>query len=187
MEGSMTGRRRRWARFLGRAALTAGVFALALTAATCGGDDDDSSSGHPTTTESREAAVKADYLAFADMGARLLKAPDEADPEIATRTTGSAMSDLIASLKALRTAGLRYELGPDYAHHVQSVDLNGDKATLDVCIVDDSKQVEAATGKVTAEGTTTVQWTVEMRKKNQYWLVEKVTEESVQQGVRRCD
>jgi hypothetical protein len=163
------------------------VGVLALTAGTCSSDDDsDSTSDRTTTTVSPETEVETAYLAFADMGARLLQAPDPGDPEIGERTTGTAMTEFIAGLRSLQDAGLEYQLGSEYSHDVRSVRLTGDNAALDVCVVDDSKQVNAATGEVTAEGATTVRWTVEMRRENGAWLVAKITEDDVQEGVTEC-
>ena len=160
---------------------------LALAAGTCHSDDDaDSTSDRTTTTVSPESEVETAYLAFADMGARLLQAPDPDDPEIAERTTGTAMTEFIAGLRSLQDVGLEYQLGPEYSHVVRSVQLTGNNAVLDVCVVDDSKQVNAATGEVTVEGVTTVHWTVEIRREDGAWLVAKITEDDVQEGITEC-
>jgi hypothetical protein len=187
MEGSMTGRRRRWARFLGRAALTAGVFALALTAATCGGDDDDSS-GHPTTTESPQAAVKADYLAFWDMAVRLAEAPDPADPELTKRASGDALDDLVKGLTTLKAADQHSVFGPRYTHDVLSVQINGKKATVEDCAVDDSKIVDASTGEVVDQSVVTERLEVELvQSDNNSWLVNSSSRKDAREGAVACD
>jgi hypothetical protein len=163
------------------AIITTALLALGFA---CNSDDDDTSSS-TTTTTSPEAEVEAAYLAFADMGARLLQDPDPSDPEIDERTTGQAKEGLVASLQSLSDARLRFEIGPDYSHDVEAVDLNGDDAVLDVCVIDDSKQVDDS-GQVTAEGVTTVDWTVEMQRDDDMWLVADITENEVQEGMAEC-
>jgi hypothetical protein len=166
-------------------AMIAAAF-LALVAGTCQSDDDSSAPSRTTTTRSPETEVETSYLAFADMGARLLQDPDPTDPEIGERAAGDAKDELVASLQALRDAGLRYELGPEYAHQVLSTEIQGSGAVVDVCVIDDSKQVNAASGEVTAEGVTTVSWTVNMLREDDSWLVQEITEDRVQEGVAEC-
>ena len=79
--------RPRFIRTTALAILTGLFLALVVGPASCKSDDD-SDSGSTKKDE-----VKAAYLAYWKMGARLLEAPDPTDPEIPQRTTtGKARS-----------------------------------------------------------------------------------------------
>lgn len=166
------------------------LLVVVLTGATCSSDDDDAADdtgpSSTPTTQSPEAEVEAAYLAFAEMGERLLQAPDPEDPEIAERTTGEARAELEGGLRSLRDSGMRYVLGEAYGHDVLSTEVDADQAVLKVCVVDDSRQVDSA-GEVIAEGTTTVEWTVEMQRPSSEWLVASIIEDQVREGVVECE
>ena len=147
---------------------------------------DDDGSDPTSTTLSQEDQVEAAYLAFADMGARLLENPDPDDPEIAQRTSGEAQADLIAGLRTLVANGQAFDLGPLYSQDVLDVTLVGASATANVCVVEDSKRVDVATGQVVASGITTVDWTVTLQRDGNNWLVEEIEEGEVREGVVEC-
>jgi len=147
---------------------------------------DDDGSDPTSTTLSPGDQVEAAYLAFADMGARLLENPDPDDPEIAQRTSGEAQADLIAGLRTLVANGQRYELGPEYSHDVLAVTVDGVTATAEVCVIDDSRLVDASTGEVLAEGPTSVAWTVTLVMRDERWLIDQIVEGDVEEGADRC-
>lgn len=171
------------------AALVA-VVVLVVAVGPCTDDDDPATPPPPTdpttTTLSPEQQVQEAYEAFARMGARLLQAPDPNDHEIAQRATGKAREDLISGLTALRESNQRYELGPQYAHEVLSVRLNGDTAVLEVCLVDDVRLLDVATGSTVGAGVTTSWSTVALTQVDQAWLVSSVTEDRVEEGETEC-
>jgi hypothetical protein len=173
--------------------LAATAVVLLLGATSCSDDDDDTAESSSTsstttpTTVSPEAEVKTAYKAFADMGARLLQAPNPEDPEIAQRTSGEAQADLITGLTQLRDAGQHYELGPQYGQEVLSVALTNTGATGKVCVVDDVQLLDNATGNVLGEGTTTARWTVSLVEPDEQWLVETIAEEEIGEGALPCD
>ncbi|HEY3141073.1 MAG TPA: hypothetical protein VGJ86_08080 [Acidimicrobiales bacterium] len=172
--------------------LAATAVVLLLGATSCSDDDDDTAESSSTsstttpTTVSPEAEVKTAYKAFADMGARLLQAPNPEDPEIAQRTSGEAQADLITGLTQLRDAGQHYELGPQYGQEVLSVALTDTGATGKVCVVEDS-QLVASSGEVLAQGVTTVVWTVDLVEPAGTWFVDRIVEGEVQEGAVPCN
>lgn len=157
----------------------------ALAACSCSTDDDDPPP--PTTEETKEEEVETAYLAFAEMGARLLAAPNPDDPEIRERTSGEAQANLIDGLTSLRDANERYELGPNYEHEVLSIDVADGSATAVVCVVDDIRLLDAATGDVKGQGTTTAQWTVSLIRSNPTWVIDRIDESELGQGVLPCE
>lgn len=178
----------------GRTLALVATVALALSAATCGDDEDppddttstteaDSSS---STTLSPEEEVEAAYLAFADMGTRLLQAPNPEDPEIAQRASGEALGDLVDGLTTLRASNQRYELGPAYGQEVLGVSVTADSATAEVCVIEDSSRVEATTGEEIARGVTTSRWSATLLRTDQGWLVDEITEEENWDGEVAC-
>lgn len=177
----------------GRIAALAIALALALAAATCGDDEDPpdrttstTESSSSSTTPSPEDEVEAAYLAFAEMGARLLQAPNPDDPEIAQRASGEALGDLVDGLTTLRASNQRYELGPNYGHDVLSVDAQQDTAVAEVCVVDDVSLVNSATGATEGTGITTAWSTVTLIRSGDGWLVDNITENRAEEGVVEC-
>jgi len=147
---------------------------------------DDDGSDPTSTTLSQEDQVEAAYLAFADMGARLLENPDPDDPEIAQRTSGEAQADLIAGLRTLVANGQRYELGPEYSHDVLAVTVDGVTATAEVCVIDDVSLIDVTSGDPLGQGTTTAQWTVTLTRPDDSWVVEQVSEREIGEGALPC-
>jgi hypothetical protein len=174
-----------------RCILLAAAFLLATA---CGDDDTQDSPPDPTTTTtdpttttlSPEEEVETAYLAFANMGARLLQAPDPDDPEIAQRTSGQARDNLVDGLTTLKTSGQHYELGPAYSQQVMSVTVAPSRATAVICVVEDSQLMDTLTGAVVAMGLTTVEWTVTLVPVERSWLVDEIVEGEVQEGAVEC-
>lgn len=163
------------------------LLSLALLAPSTSCNNDEKSTP-PPTTQSKESEVKTAYEDYRDMGARLLEAPDPADPEIPLRTTGKAQADLVAGLQGLKETGRRFELGPAYMHDVLSVVIqDASQATASVCVVDDAALLEGPTGQVVAEGVTTALWEVSLVLLDGEWRVEAVDEGEPKEGVKRCD
>lgn len=170
-----------------RLPLAALALLLALPIApACTGDDNDADDTKPPKDE--RAEVKAAYLAYWDMGERLLEAPNPDDPEIPKRTTGKARTDLVAGLKRLKQEGLRSSLGERYVHDVVGVELRGDDAALvKDCAVDDSSLVRAANGDVVEQSVVTELLQVRLVLRNESWLVESSTRLGAWEGAASCE
>jgi hypothetical protein len=164
---------------------------LALVAGTCQSDDDadDTSptTDRTTTTVSPEAEVEAAYLAFWDMAVRLAGSPNPDDPEIAQRASGDALADLVDGLHALRTANQRTDSGPTTGHDVLAVEVDGDRAHLDDCAVDESRLVDVDTGETKVEATTTTRWAVTAIRRDGRWLVDQFERTDAWEGAVACE
>lgn len=181
----------------------AAALLVALLAVGCGGGDDEESSdptsadGDSTTTsgsgssttasDDPAAEVEAAYLAYWEMGERLLQHPDPDDPEIARRTTGNvrdAMVDSLSTLKAQRQA-VRY--GDLYEHDVISVDVTSEEAEVLDCLVDDGEVIDTSTGDRVAGGLVTVLYRTTMVLEDGQWKASEAIEEETWEGSSTCD
>lgn len=170
------------------AVVVAVAVVLAVTVGPCSNDDEppDATPRSTTTTLSPEQEVEAAYLAFAEMGARLLQEPNPNDPEIAQRATGQAREDLVNGLASLQESNQRYELGPQYGQQVLSMSVGRDQADAEVCVVEDSRRLDATTGEVLAQGVTTAKWAVRLLHTGQQWFVDEITELENWDGEVEC-
>lgn len=172
-----------------RLAATIACAVLVLTGATCSGDDDDAADDTSTTptTESPEAEVEAAYLAYREMVGRLLQAPDPEDPEIDERSIGENREFLVDQLSTLDERDQKLEFGPNYAVEVSSVSVSGRTATLKDCTVDDARTVDASTGEVVSEGTTTELLEATLAFSDSQWRVETIDGIGHWEGVAECE
>lgn len=164
------------------------LLGLVVGPAACGNDDDSSDDPPPTTTSATtESEVESAYLAYWEMGARLLEAPDPDDPEIPERASGEALADLVAGLEALKSANLRSELGSQYAHNVIGVEVENDgRAVVDDCAVDDSRLVDAATGEVVEQSVVTELIRVTMLRDGDRWRADSSVQVDAWEGAVEC-
>jgi hypothetical protein len=174
------------------------IVLVGLLAAGCGGGDDDSSpdtsrrapdsssSTAPPTTRSAESEVEEAYLAYWAMTERLLEAPNPDDPEIAQRATGPVRGQLIDSLTTLRAQDHAVRSGPDYAHSLLSIDVEGDTSLVRDCAVDDAAVVDVLSGETIDERLVTVLLETTLRQEGG-WLVAEVDQQDSWEGKTTCD
>jgi hypothetical protein len=140
--------------------LIAGLVALGMA---CAGDDgnDPQASDTPDAGSddaenlSPEAEVEAAYLAYWDMVNRLSAAPNPEDPDIVDHAAGKALLELVDGLATLVERGHVIRTGPAYAHSVESVEVEGERAVLQDCVIDDSTIEDEGTGEVVGGGEST--------------------------------
>ncbi|HMG43977.1 MAG TPA: hypothetical protein VK611_21775 [Acidimicrobiales bacterium] len=166
------------------ALLAALLFAVTASCSTNDNNNDDDAAD---PTPSPESEVEAAYLAYWEMGARLLEAPDPADPEIPQRTSGEALTNLVNGLTTLKETDQRSELGRMYSHDVIGVRVDGaSRAEVDDCAVDDSRVVNATTGEVVAEGLVTELLRVTLIRDDERWLVDHTSRVDAWEGATDC-
>ncbi|HEY8526849.1 MAG TPA: hypothetical protein VIL48_17895 [Acidimicrobiales bacterium] len=175
------------------------IFVLAaLVAVGCGGGDNgppgstrlpgSSTTTAPTTsTTTVESAVEEAYLAYWEMGERLLQDPDPDDPEILSRTTGRLRAEMIESLTTLRAQGRRVRYGPRYGHHVLSVSVESDVAEVVDCLVDDGEVIDVRTERRVSGGLLTVRHRTTMVREAGAWKASEAAQDGTWEGVSRCD
>jgi hypothetical protein len=169
---------------------------LAVGGCGCGGSDDDpsppttrrppSTTSAPPTTASVESQVEEAYLAYWEMTERLLEAPDPDDPEIAERATGQVLGQLSDSLTTLRAQGHAVRSGPEYAHNLLSVDVQGDTGVVLDCAVDDAAVIDVASSEMVDERLVTVLLETTLRYDG-HWLVAEVDQQDSWEGKTTCD
>lgn len=177
------------------------VLALGVGVGACGGGGNRSSSAtttsHPSSTTSApttsssapddtevRSAYEAASRAFIDAAA----IPDPNFPAVAATHTGPMLEQTRNLLRALRADGrfIRYPPNSRYRIDVKSVEMTGDVARMQVCVVDDGERVERATGQVIAGGIVTVQWTAAMRRVEGAWRLAERREDGRWDGVAGC-
>lgn len=139
-----------------------------------------------TTTLSPEAEVEAAVMAYEAMASRLIQAPDPNDPEIAQRATGENRSHLEAQLQELVALGRAGELGPNTRQTVLHTEVSGDRATVEVCSVDDGVLIEVATGRVLNDDVVTDHSVVTLERADGVWLVAQRSRIEQWEGVTDC-
>jgi hypothetical protein len=173
---------------------------LAVGCGGCGGDggDDGASSSttrrsestaSPTTptTRSPESEVEEAYLAYWEMGERLLEAPDPDDPEIAQRAIDPARGQMVDSLTTLKARDQAVQRGPEYAHNVLSVHVTGETATVRDCVVDDGAVISVVSGATVRERVTTVLLETTLRRDGARWRVSAIDQRDSWEGASTCD
>lgn len=175
------------------------VAALVLVTACSDGSDDASPASTSTTRRSTttttadpataaQSEVKAAYDASSRAFIEAAVIPDPDFPAIAATHTGPMLEQTRNLLRALRADGrfIRYPSNSQYRIDVKTVDITGDVARMNVCVVDDGERVEKATGRVIASGVVTVQWTAAMRRVDGAWRLAERREEARWDGVAGC-
>lgn len=182
-------------------------FAIALAVAAVGACSDDdgtatatestttSSSSRPTTTTTevddtveREVAgaYEAASRAFIDAAA----VPDPNFAAFAATHTGPMYEQRRGVLLGLQAEGrvIRYPPNSQYRIEVdeESIELDGDIARFDVCVVDDGETVVASSGEVVAHGLFTVQVRAAMRRVDGTWRLAERLQNAEWEGVAGC-
>ncbi len=191
------------ARKASRWAATLTALCAVVTTGACGGDGgtDDASPASTTeasepadttvaetttTTLSPEAEVEAAVADYYAMVVLLVQAPDPADPEIAQRATGTNLDRLASNLTQYATLGHVVQRGPNMGQTLIGAEVSGDRATVDVCSVDDSVLIEAATGRVINDDVVTRVITYRLERVDATWLVAETTSGQSWEGVSDC-
>lgn len=194
---------RRWAAPRNRLSAVL-LVALLLFAASCSGDDDAAGTAtrgdstratqRPSTTtildatEATNAEVRAAYEASSRAFIEAAAIPDPNFPALAATHTGPMLDQRRGVLAALKADGrvVRYPTPSRYRIDVESVEIEGDVATLEVCIVDDGETVVAATGEVVAGGLGTVQARAAMQRVDGTWRLAERRQEAEWEGITGC-
>ena len=194
---------RRWAAPRGRT-IAVLLVALPLFAAACSGDDDAAGTAagrdstrttqRPGTTttldpaEAMKAEVKAAYEASSRAFIEAAGIPDPNFPALAATHTGPMLDQRRGVLSALKADGrvVRYPTPSQYRIDVESVEIEGDLATLEVCIIDDGERVVVATGEVVAGGLGTAKARAAMRRIGGLWKLAERVQEAEWEGVAGC-
>lgn len=180
------------------------LFAISVLAAASCADDDGgavasdsttSSSARPPTTsttadpdepldEEVEAAYIASSRAFIDAAA----IPDPNFPALAATHTGPMFEQRHGVLLGLQADGrvIRYPPSSQYRIEVSDIEIDGDVARLEVCVVDDGETVVASSGEVVAHGLFTVQARAAMRRIDGTWRLAERLEDGEWEGIAGC-
>lgn len=162
------------------------------------GDDDDSPSGSTraptssttaapsTTTPTLESEVEAAYLAYWEMGERLLEAPDPDDPEIERRAIDPARGQMADSLTTLRARDRAVRHGPRHAHDVLSVTVQGTTAIVRDCAIDDASIVDLRSGRTVDERLVTALYEATLVKQDSSWRVSEIDQPDGWEGIGGC-
>lgn len=174
----------------------------ALAAAACSDDDggavsNDSSTtstsraSTTTTTDPAEAleaeivdAYEASSRAFIDAAA----VPDPDFPAFVATHVGPMLEQRRTVLRGLQADGriIRYTANSQYRIEVDDIEIDGDVARLDVCVIDDGETVVAATGEVVAGGLGTVQARAAMQRVDGAWRLAERRQEAEWEGIAGC-
>jgi hypothetical protein len=180
---------------------TVAVLAVMLIAGCAGSGDDAAEGDDPSTTSSTptpttpdetlasnpaEAEVEAAYLAYWEMGERLLQAPDPSDPEIDRRTTGEVRGAMVDSLTTLKAQNSAVRYGDQYAHSVLSVEIDAQEAEVRDCLVDDGEVINETSGEAVRSGVVTVLYRTTMVHVGGEWLASDAVREQSWDGVVQC-
>lgn len=182
------------------------VVALALLGAAACSDDDGGAVASDSTTstttrrsttstttdptealaEELDAAYVASSQAFIDAAA----IPDPNFPAFAATHTGPMFEQRRGVLLGLQADGrvIRYPENSQYRIEVdeESIELDGDVARFDVCVVDDGETVVASSGDVVAHGLFTVQARAAMRRVDGTWRLAERLQDAEWEGIAGC-
>ena len=191
--------RRRFASCL--AVVACAIAATALTSCT---DDDGGAVASDSTTTSTtrrsttttttdpadaiEAEVAAAYEAASRAFIDAAAIPDPDFPAFVATHAGPMLEQRRGVLTGLRADGrvIRYPPNSQYRIEVQDIEIDGDVARLDVCVVDDGERVVVSTGEVVAGGVGTVQARAAMQLVDGEWRLAERTQEAEWEGVAGC-
>ena len=172
-----------------RMVVIAALLFAAIAGAACGDDDEGGEDGgrrSTTTAPSVEAEVEAAYLAYWDMAQRLAASPDADSPEIADRATGAVLDQLTESLAALEAQGEVVVAGERYRHDVHSVEVEGERATIDDCSVDDAARLDVDSRDILEERLVTVRYQAILNLEEGAWRVGDLIQTAIWEGVAGC-
>lgn len=133
-----------------------------------------------------EAAYVASSRAFIDAAA----IPDPNFPAFAATHTGPMFEQRRGVLLGLQADGrvIRYPPNSQYRIEVDedSIEIGGDVARFDVCVVDDGETVVASSGEVVAHGLFTVQARAAMRRVDGTWRLAERLQDAEWEGIAGC-
>lgn len=181
------------------------LFAIAVLAAASCSDDDGgavasdsttSSTARPSTTtsttadpdEALEEEVEAAYIASSRAFIDAAAIPDPNFPALAATHTGPMFEQRHGVLLGLQADGrvIRYPPSSQYRIEVSDIEIDGDAARLEVCVVDDGETVVASSGEVVAHGLFTVQARAAMRRIDGTWRLAERLEDGEWEGIAGC-
>lgn len=155
-----------------------------LLATACSGDDSSgaqratTSTSTSTTIDGARAevgAVVAAYKAAELAGIRAGMIPDPNYPDLAETHTGPMLERARELYRGyqLRKVAYRYPDPPEKGFRItvdlETVEITGDVAVLEACVVDEGERVSTETGAVIAGGTTTFLTQVAMKHERGVW------------------
>ena len=179
------------------------VGALLLVGA-CSDDDTDgaappaestTTTRRPTTTttttdpaETLEAEVTAAYEASSQAFIDAAAVPDPEFPAFLATHVGPMLEQRRDVLVGLQADGrvIRYPPDSQYRIEVEDIEIDGDVARLEVCVVDDGERVVVSTGEVVAGGVGTVQARAAMQRVDGTWKLAERTQEAEWEGIAGC-
>jgi hypothetical protein len=131
-----------------------------------------------------ERAYRASSEAFIDAAA----VPDPNWPALAATHTGAMLEQRRNVLLAMQADGvvIRYPTPTQYRAEVDDIELTDDRATLEVCTVDDGESVVVATGEVVAGGLVSVAARAALRRVDGSWRLEAREQLGKWEGVAGC-
>ena len=180
------------------------LFAIAVLAAASCSDDDGgavasdsttSSTARPSTTsttadpdEALEEEVEAAYIASSRAFIDAAAIPDPNFPALAATHTGPMFEQRHGVLLGLQADGriIRYPPSSQYRIEVSDIEIDGDTARFEVCVVDDGETVVASSGEVVAHGLFTVQARAAMRRIDGTWRLAERLEDGEWEGIAGC-
>lgn len=176
-----------------------------LGAAACSDDDGDGGAAasdattsttvrRSTTTsttdpaEALEAEIEAAYVASSRAFIDAAAIPDPNFPALAATHTGPMFEQRHGVLLGLQADGrvIRYPPSSQYRIEVSDIEIDGDVARLEVCVVDDGETVVASSGEVVAHGLFTVQARAAMRRIDGTWRLAERLENGEWEGIAGC-
>ena len=140
------------------------------------------------TVPPAEAEVRAAYEAASRAFIEAAALPDPEYPALLSTHTDPMLEQRRNVLLALKADGrvIRYPQPTQYSIEIETVEVDQDVARLVACVVDDGERVEAASGRVVAGGTGTVQWRAAMRRIDGTWKLAERVEAQRWDGVAGC-
>lgn len=176
---------------------------VTVVAAACSDDDDggavasdstttSTSSRSTTTTTDPAEALEAEIVDAYEVSSRAFidaaAVPDPDFPAFLATHVGPMLEQRRGVLVGLQADGrvIRYPPNSQYRIEVDDVEIDGDVARLDVCVVDDGERVVVSTGEVVAGGVGTVQARAAMQLVDGTWRLAERTQEAEWEGVAGC-
>ncbi len=198
----MHGSGARWSR------LATTAVAVALVVGACGDDDDQSAVDLTTTTSVEETTTTAPpettttaaptpeeevLAAYQGYWAAVNEGfgPPQAKPELPAfrqYATGEVLPGIVQRAQEAKAKGSIFEIpeGARYSHRAEVVSIDGDTATVRDCNVDDSVELNAATGEVIDDGVSTRLYISMLVREAGQWKVAVLNRESTWEGVAGC-
>jgi len=132
--------------------------------------------------------VPASYTAYWDAILAANDPPDPFAPGLREHASGAAFDAVFETTQANKVASraVRLPEGSVYAHRVEVVAVEGDRAVVRDCAVDDAVVVQLDTGEVLDADVVTRQSTATLAREGGAWKVADSAVEQVWEGVAGC-